>query len=531
MKDRIQYGYDRAGNRTWRKNLVAPENQDQHYLYDPLYQVTAAARGNLNLNQTAIGGIPAQRQTFTYDPTGNWERYTIAENGVEVLNQNRIHNQANQITQIGGSNTGLLYDRAGNANQMPPDATVDWSNHYKLTWDAWNRLVKVENQHDEVLASYAYDGTTRRTTETIGEEATHSFYNNRWKPVEERVEDSTVPHLQYLWGARPNHRDELVRRDRDADNTGPLEEKLYCLMDYFDPISVADVAGNVQERYQFSTFGLRSITDAEWEPRAESEFSLDFGFHGQFLDSGTSYYNYGYRNYSPEIGRWLNKDPIAEQGGLLLYLYASNCPNGFLDYLGLKVTAENSFFAKSGGPVRGIAGEVEFPQYTISLEGDQRQCPENCGELFLGPTTAITVVTHLNPADNAKAHEEHHVALIKRAWSLVISVYDKFTDRCLTKEKANCYRQKFTAFRMGLVFSQYSTYLNQRFHCQGVVDSAGRVVIAPYPENDRELDPKTGRIITVNPRMQACGWMNTLQPIIQNHKNQIEADLAICEKS
>ncbi|MEZ5430775.1 MAG: hypothetical protein R3F31_06255 [Verrucomicrobiales bacterium] len=77
--------------------------------YDPLYQVTAAARGNLNLNQTAIGGIPAQRQTFDYDPTGNWDRYTTVEDGVEVLDQRRIHNQANQIVQIDGSNTGLLY--------------------------------------------------------------------------------------------------------------------------------------------------------------------------------------------------------------------------------------------------------------------------------------------------------------------------------------------------------------------------------------------------------------------------------------
>ena len=328
MKDRIQYGYDRAGNRTWRKNLVAPENQDQHYLYDPLYQVTEAARGNLNLNQTAIGSIPPQRQTFAYDPSGNWDRYTTAENGVDALDQTRIHNQANQITQIGGSNAGLLYDRAGNATQMPPNAAGDWGQHCQLTWDAWNRLVKVEDQDDEVVASYAYDGTTRQTAKTTEEGVMHTYYNEKWKAVEERVGSSEDPHLQYLWGARPNHRDELVRRNRDADDSGSLEEKLYCLMDYFDPTSVTDEEGNVQERYQFSAFGLRSLTDAEWTPQSESEFGFTFGFHGQMLDSETAYYNYGYRSYNPSIGKWMSRDPIKEAGGENLYNFCNNsCPN------------------------------------------------------------------------------------------------------------------------------------------------------------------------------------------------------------
>ncbi len=335
MKDRIQYGYDRAGNRTWRKNLVAPENQDQHYLYDPLYQVTAAARGNLNLNQTAIGGIPAQRQTFSYDPTGNWDRYTTTEDGVEVLDQTRIHNQANQITQIDGSNVGLLYDRAGNATQMPPDAAGDWGEHYKLTWDTWNRLVKVEDQNEEVVASYAYDGTTRRTTKTIGEEVTHTYYNERWKAAEERQGDSEEAHLQYLWGARPNHRDELVRRDRDADDSGSLEEKFYCLMDYFDPTSVTDEDGNIQERYQFSAFGLRSITNPYWTSRADSDFDFEFGFHGQLRDVETRFYNYGYRYYNVEPGRWLSKDPIKEMDDVNLYCSSKNNPLAINDFVGL----------------------------------------------------------------------------------------------------------------------------------------------------------------------------------------------------
>ena len=423
MKDRIQYGYDRAGNRTWRKNLVAPENQDQHYLYDPLYQVTEAARGNLNLNQTAIGGIPAQRQTFTYDPTGNWDHYTTTEDGVEVLDQTRIHNQANQITQIDGSNVGLLYDRAGNATQMPPDAAGDWNQHYKLTWDAWNRLVRVEDQDDEVIASYAYDGTTRRTTKTVGDLVTNSYYNDNWKALEERLDGSTDAHQQNLWGARPHHRDELVRRDRDADETGPLEEKLYCLMDYFDPIAVTDTEGAVQERYRFSVFGLRSSTSADWIPRSGSEFGFEFGFHGQLLDAETACYNYGYRYYNGRQGRWLSKDPIGERGGLNHYVMAHNSPPNSLDYRGLAALRGDERIKIILGPdgtepggtftVQGGKGEhwAWLAPHTVITKGDIEKfieqgkrnfsrknfgitCPWNNYEIVVhSPTKPMTLVT------------------------------------------------------------------------------------------------------------------------------------------
>ncbi len=59
-----------------------------------------------------------------------------------------------------------------------------------------------------------------------------------------------------------------------------------------------------------------------------------FRFSTKYLDSATNLYYYGYRYYFPELGRWLNRDPIGEQGGLNLYGFVLNDPVLGFDALG-----------------------------------------------------------------------------------------------------------------------------------------------------------------------------------------------------
>ena len=47
-------------------------------------------------------------------------------------------------------------------------------------------------------------------------------------------------------------------------------------------------------------------------------------------------YYYGYRFYEPNLQRWLNRDPLGEDGGINLYEFCDNDPVNYFDSLGLK---------------------------------------------------------------------------------------------------------------------------------------------------------------------------------------------------
>ena len=297
--------------------------------------MTDSAQGNLNINRTSIAGIPAQREAFDYDSIGNWKQYLRQTEGSTTLDQKRTSNRDNQLTELDANSDGLAYDAAGNMTACRPDKDGDWNKGYTIVWDAWNRIVQVKNaQTSATVATYAYDGLTRRTTTTIGSTVRHFYYNNLWKCVEERLNTSTNPDRVYYWALRKGHRDELLRRDR-ATSGSALDETLWCLMDYFDPIAIADTSGTIQERYTYSAFGLASLLTPAFTPRTTTTLAWNFLFHGQFRDTETGWDNYGYRYYLPWLGRWPTRDLIWESGGLHIYTFVHNEATNYTDYMGL----------------------------------------------------------------------------------------------------------------------------------------------------------------------------------------------------
>ena len=57
-------------------------------------------------------------------------------------------------------------------------------------------------------------------------------------------------------------------------------------------------------------------------------------FATHFTDKETGLVYYGQRYYHPSLGRFINRDPIAEDGGRNLYAFTANNPVNSWDYLG-----------------------------------------------------------------------------------------------------------------------------------------------------------------------------------------------------
>lgn len=58
-------------------------------------------------------------------------------------------------------------------------------------------------------------------------------------------------------------------------------------------------------------------------------------FSSEYADDPMGLVYYNYRHYEPTMGRWMQRDPIAEAGGVGLYVYVENQIRLALDWLGL----------------------------------------------------------------------------------------------------------------------------------------------------------------------------------------------------
>lgn len=94
--------------------------------------------------------------------------------------------------------------------------------------------------------------------------------------------------------------------------------------------SATYAAGDLVAAYEYDAFG-RPLREAG--PYAGKN---PFRFSTKFTDNETGLVYYGRRFYSPSLGRFINRDPIGEQGGLNMYAFVSNNGVNEVDELGMK---------------------------------------------------------------------------------------------------------------------------------------------------------------------------------------------------
>jgi len=290
--DETAYTYDRDSNRTAAANMV--DNRfSQTFTYDGFNQLTG-------FNQ----GSGTHTQAWDYDSLGNWDSVTTDGGTPET----RSANAQNQITSISGATTPT-YDSNGN---MTGDETGK-----TFIYDAWNRLVAVKSG-STVLKSYGYDGLNHRVTETTSSTVRDLYYSARWQVVEETVTPvgggTTKLNVRYVWA--DGYVDDMVYRQRDTNNDGVLDERLWPTHDAnFNITALADDAGWAVERYVYDPFGARKVYDADYTLLSASAYEFGHGFQGRPFDAISGTYNFRNREVSPTLGRPIQVDMLGFGAG------------------------------------------------------------------------------------------------------------------------------------------------------------------------------------------------------------------------
>jgi len=361
----IQYGYDRASNRTWRKDGVLT-GYDELYLYDGLNRLSDQKRGTLNGTQTAITSSTFQQQ-WILDATGNWGTFKQDDdgNGTWDLVQGRTANRVNEITAITNS-TGAawakpVYDKAGNMTAIPnPPATTtgttpawvpfteaQWNAFTEAQWnaftetstgqpatvtaqyDAWNRLVKVATDSQNFV-EHLYDGRgfrIQRKTTSGGSltEDRHYYFTPGWQCVEERLGSATTVERQFVWGLR--YIDDLVIRDRSTANNGTINERRYAMQDgNWNTVAICDVTGSVGERYAYSAYGSPVFMTGAGTAQASSPIGFETLYAGYRWDNAAPQMYYVRNRFLlPTVGTWNRRDPLGyvADGFNLLMMYGA----------------------------------------------------------------------------------------------------------------------------------------------------------------------------------------------------------------
>src|ERR1700733_2413084 len=111
-----------------------------------------------------------------------------------------------------------------------------------------------------------------------------------------------------------------------------------------------DGSGNVSAVYGYGPYGELTLLEGTLLP--------DFCYAAYYYHAPSGLSLTLHRAFSSQIGRWLSRDPIGEDGGLNLYAYARNRPTSTIDPSGLdeRNIPLNTFAENLGIPVSALKG-------------------------------------------------------------------------------------------------------------------------------------------------------------------------------
>jgi RHS repeat-associated protein len=197
-----------------------------------------------------------------------------------------------------------------------------------------------------------------------------------------------------------------------------------------------DANGNVGQMIQWSQSTAANATKAKYEydpygnllsSSGSAASSNDFRFSTKMLDQETGLYYYGYRYYSPKLGRWISRDPIDEAYSWNLYSMLNNDPANLIDALGQAPPFMNWTDGRpldiSMHHVTGLVGLSEIVAEGVITVTVQSCCPG-------GAAATMTIEFFVNYVGQVRLAYDREVTPLRAL-----------------KESGKCSREVYTALR------------------------------------------------------------------------------------
>jgi RHS repeat-associated protein len=257
-----------------------------HYEYDAAHRLCSA---------TAVGDAP---RAFHYDLGNNLLKQPGLA-GVSVSGGHRL------LTANGDT---FEYDSRGNVSVRSGAGGVT-----RYRYDSRNMLVACETPRGEWRATY--DPLGRRVRTSLGSEW-REFYWDGDRLAAELRHDGQLRVYVYADGFALTP---LLWLDYDGPNADPASgRRHFVLSDHLGtPEYVENEAGDVVWRARLAPFGQALVASS-------ARVEMPLRFPGHYYDAETGLHCNRFRYYSPELGRYLQPDPLGTWMGSNLYAYTAN---------------------------------------------------------------------------------------------------------------------------------------------------------------------------------------------------------------
>ena len=457
---RHEYDYDALGRPTRRRdtwNTAAPKTT-RLFTYN--------SRGELVGDQLRPGG----RFGYQYDNIGNRKEAFEFGNTTDYETD-----ELNRYAGIAGNGAAAFvpqYDADGNQTLVKTSTGI-WT----VTYNAENRPVKFESEDGGTTVECAYDSMGRRFEKKVtvgGTTGFHARYLYRdYLQVAECDLTGETPELvrSYLWDPSEPEATRVLAMTRWEANGTQVKEHLYCMHDAMK--NVTSLFGEARGRralYEYRPYG--GLVTSEGNMAQENKFR----FSCEYMDDELGLIYYNYRHLNPHDGRWISRDPIAEEGGWNLFAFVGN--NGIInfDYLGKGYLARrplaHTAFTHDGEKYYTIHGHV-YKAEGLSIQHSH---------FFFEDETNIGYFPDGLHEDNSEGEER----------KLYIKIRDKLDD-CILREAIKKTPPKpysLTRFTIKIACEEQSTLYQ--------VNNMGQIIPVPVSRNVIKI------IQVINPDTDNC---------------------------